>query len=124
MDLTPLMQESTQMIINGYGPDYFIVSNKKLYNHILLGNSAYQEIDAFDLTFLAQEIQMLELTPIVIIGFAPQHHTLQTIKQQVKQIIPTSITSLEIVENKAACRLFNMLSVENRPVLALIEKIS
>ena len=127
MDLTPLMHDNSQVIINGYGPGYFIVGKTKVSSHLLLTNKQFWQIEEFTATeigdLLLKEAAFKAQNPIIVIGYDAKKHDPLLISSQYHNVGIEPALPLELTSNKTACSTFNMLCLENRPVIALIARI-
>lgn len=127
MDITPLITKGRNLI-NSYSEDKFIISEKEFYGSIVLQPTAVEEIsfqeddlNNYERIFVLFSKINISETELVLIGTGKNHQILKSnLRQKLKDNFP-NITINEM-NTSAACRTFNILTLEDRQVAAILIK--
>lgn len=125
MDITPLIPKGRN-IINSYSDSGFKISEKDFSGSIFLSPENVQEINLKESDNIEEEKLLSLLTKntnsrieILLVGTGKKHlHLSPKIKAEYKKIFPDS--SIDEMTTSAACRTFNILTLEDRKVAAIL----
>ena len=115
MDVTPLVREG-QQIIQSYAADGFKVSGVDYKGSIIVTPSTVFSWEMKDITSLtADSFTMLsdQDIDVLLLGTGP---SFQFITDDVKNAVKQYGFSLDVMDNGAACRTYNVLMAEGRRV--------
>ncbi|NQU58318.1 MAG: hypothetical protein HQ513_13860 [Rhodospirillales bacterium] len=121
LDITPQVAAS-RMLLQGYGDGGFRVAGKRLEgSHIIFPEQTtpwpVTSVDAITLESLGAVIGMSAETDILIVGCGVNF---EPIPDDLKEGLKEHGIVLEWMDTSAACRTFNVLLVEERPVAAAL----
>ncbi len=115
-----LAQAPGQNIFTGYGPGYVAVNHVRHEKHLLVTPDQLiaWDLSAFDALEAAHFEYLLTLKPeIVLLGTGA---TVRFPRPELARLLATAKVGLEVMDSKAACRTYNILTAEGRRVLAAI----
>ncbi|MBM5782684.1 MAG: hypothetical protein FJ368_04600 [Pelagibacterales bacterium] len=127
MDITPLIPKGRNLI-NSYSENNFTISEKEFTGSIILQPTVVEEI-SFQENDLDNEEKFLNLftkiniseTEIILIGTGNIHKIINySLKQKLRNNFPN--ISISEMTTSAACRTFNILTLEDRKVAAILIK--
>jgi hypothetical protein len=125
MDITPLIPKGRN-IINSYGDSGFKISEKDFSGSVILLPNSVKEI-SFEQKDFAEEEKLLSFLSefadneieILLIGTGKNHLHLKTnLREKIKEKF--SFASIDEMTTGAACRTFNILTLEDRKVAAIL----
>lgn len=125
MDITPLIPKGRN-IINSYSDDKFIISQKEFFNSVLLQPEVVLE-NNLNYNDLEDEEKILQLlsssniadSEILLFGTGKNHKIIKSsLKNKIKEKFPN--ISINEMTTAAACRTFNILTLEDRKVVAIL----
>lgn len=125
MDITPLIPKGRN-IINSYSETGFKISEKDFLGSITLLPTKVLEISLTEKEFLEEEKLLSFLNnfseeeiEILLIGTGKKHLRLkQNLRSKIKEKF--SNISIDEMATSAACRTFNILTLEDRKVAAIL----
>lgn len=125
MDITPLIPKGRN-IINSYNETGFKISEKDFLGSIILLPTKVLEISLTEKEFLEEEKLLSFLNnfseeeiEILLIGTGKKHLQLkQNFRSKIKEKF--SNISIDEMATSAACRTFNILTLEDRKVAAIL----
>lgn len=115
-----LAQPSGQNVVTGYGAGYVSINAVRHETHLLVTPERVMrwEISGIEALDPARAEQLIALQPeIVILGTGA---TLRFPVTEVARRFASAGIGFEVMDSKAACRTYNVLSTEGRRVLAAI----
>jgi uncharacterized protein len=115
-----LAQASGTNLFTGYGPGYVSVNNARHERHLLVMSDQLLEWDVAGFESLAPPVfeHLLVFGPeLIIVGTGS---TLRFPPPAMLQPLTIARVGAEIMDSRAACRTYNILSTEGRRVLAAI----
>ncbi len=127
MDITPLIPKGRNLI-NSYNENNFTISEKEFIGSIILQPTVVEEVSFKDHD-LENEKKIFDLfakiniseTEIILIGTGNFHKIINhTLKQKLTSKFPN--ISISEMTTSAACRTFNILTLEDRKVAAILIK--
>jgi len=127
MDITPLIPKGRNLI-NSYGDDKFIISEKEFFSSVFLQPEVVTEIslneedfsDSDKILSLLTNFELSEIE-ILLFGTGKNHQIIKTaLRQKIKEKFPE--ISINEMTTAAACRTFNVLTLEDRKVAAILIK--
>ena len=119
MDVTPLVREG-QQIIQSYAADGFKVSGVDYKGSIIVTPSTVFSSDMKDMESLtADSFSMLadQNIDVLLLGTGP---SFQFVPDDLKNAVKQYGFSLDVMDNGAACRTYNVLMAEGRHVAAAL----
>ena len=121
MHINPIDQSNFNTI-EGYGKEFITISGKKIFNDIIISKNQLLEVNIKNLDLIKwQDITKLIGNDIdtILIGTATRCQIISNeVKNNIKQYFPNS--TINSMQNQAACRTYNILVTENRNVMAII----
>lgn len=125
MDITPLIPKGRN-IINSYSETGFKISEKDFLGSIILLPTKVLEISLTEKEFLEEEKLLSFLNDfseeeieILLVGTGKKHLRLkQNLRSKIKEKF--SNISIDEMATSAACRTFNILTLEDRKVAAIL----
>lgn len=115
-----LAQAPGTNLFTGYGPGYLAVNNTRQERHLLVMADRLEawDVAGFDSLAASAFEQMLALQPeVVVLGTGA---ALRFPPQALVRPLTTAGIGVEIMDSRAACRTYNILSTEGRRVLAAV----
>lgn len=115
-----LAQAPGTNLFTGYGPGYLAVNNTRHERHLLVMADRLEawDVAGFDSLAASAFEQMLALQPeVVVLGTGA---ALRFPPQAMVRPLTTAGIGVEIMDSRAACRTYNILSTEGRRVLAAV----
>jgi len=115
-----LAQAPGQNVFTGYGPGYVAINHVRHEKHLLVMADQLMawDISAFEALEAAHFEYLLTFKPeIVIFGTGA---TLRFPRPEFARLLAAAGIGLEVMDSKAACRTYNILTAEGRKVLAAI----
>jgi uncharacterized protein len=124
MDITPLIPKGRNLI-NSYNDSGFVISEKNFSGSIILMSTKVLEIPLTEKDLLEEEKLLSYLEnfsdsqiEILLIGTGKNHLRLSpNLKTKIKEKLSVSIDEMS---TSAACRTFNILTLEDRKIAAIL----
>jgi uncharacterized protein len=115
-----LAQAPGQNVFTGYGAGYVAVNAVRHETHLLVTSERVMtwSVAGFDALEARHVDQFIELQPeIVILGTGA---SLRFPHHELARLLAVAGVGFEVMDSKAACRTYNVLTAEGRRVLAAI----
>ena len=122
MDITPLAKVGAKLIA-GYGPGKFIINDQEIFNNIVLNSNYVEDLSVSNLEELRIEHILNYLSDIpnfILIGSGSSIHHLD---DSITKYCREKGIGIDLMTTNAACRTYNVLTLESRNFIAILFKI-